>query len=158
MRVGVGSSLSDHDDDSGDFDPDRVRRYLDGDAYFYARSQAALVVRGYRKIPASEQQDIVQTVLAKACQAMSKPDFEFQKEPGAFIRTLAHRACINWFRKHHPDVPVEIDRPSLSPLPLDKIIANERQVLATEILSQLSPTCRELIQKHIFEGLTYAEI
>lgn len=145
-------------DDSGEFDSDRLRRFLDGEAYSYARAQAGLVVRGYRRIPRSEQQDIVQTVLAKACQAMARPDFEIQKDPGVFIRTLAHRACINWFRRNHPNVPMEIDRPSPSPLPLDKIIANERQLLATEILCQLSPGCRDLIEKHVFQGLSYAEI
>ena len=149
--------MSDHGD-SSDLESDRLRRFLDGEAYSYARAQAALVVRGYRKIPRSEQQDIVQTVLAKACQAMARPDFALRKDPGVFIRTLAHRACINWFRRHRPNVPMEIDRPSLSPLPLEKIIANERRLLATEILSRMSPGCRELIEKHVFQGLSYAEI
>jgi RNA polymerase sigma factor (sigma-70 family) len=150
--------VSDREDDSGEIDAGRGDRTLDGDAYLHARAQAGLVVRSYRKIPRSEQQDIVQTVLATACQAMARPDFEFRKEPGVFIRTLAHRACINWFRKFRPDVPIEFDRPSISPLPLDKIIAHERKVLATEIMNQLSPACRELIQKHLFEGLSYGEI
>ena len=149
--------MSDHDESNG-IESDRLRQYLDGEAYAYAREQAGLVVRGYRKIPSSEQQDIIQTVLAKACQAMARPDFEFQKDPAALIRTLAHRACINWFRKRRPDVPMEIDRPSLSPLPLEKVIANERRELATEILKQLSPGCRELIEKHVFQGLSYGEI
>jgi RNA polymerase sigma factor (sigma-70 family) len=157
MWMRVAARLSDHDDDSKDFPPELIRLHLDGDAYTYARAQAALVVRGYN-IPASEQADIVQTVLAQACKAMSKPDFGFQKNPGVFIRTLAHRACINWWRKHHPNVPFEIDRPSLSPSPEDKFHANERALLATHILNQLAPTCRQLIQKHIFEGLSYAEI
>lgn len=150
--------MSDREDDSGNSEAEPGRRALEGDAYTHARAQAGLVVRSYRKIPRSEQQDIVQTVLAKACQAMARPDFEFRKEPGVFIRTLAHRACINWFRKHRPGVPIEFDRPSLSPLPLDKIIAHERVALATEIMSQLAPACRELIQKHLFEGLSYGEI
>lgn len=150
--------MSDREDDSGVFEAGRGGRTLEGEAYDHARAQAGLVVRSYRKIPRAEQQDIVQTVLAKACQAMARPDFQFRKEPGVFIRTLAHRACINWFRKYRPDVPMEYDRPSASPLPLEKIIAHERKVLATEILNQLSPACRDLIQKHLFEGLSYADI
>lgn len=149
--------MSENDDDSGDFEPTRQHHSLEGRAYTYARAQAAMVVRIY-PIPSSEQADIVQTVLAHACQAMAKPDFTVQKDLGAFIRTLAHRSCINWLRKPPPNVTVPIDRPSLSPLPLEKMIANERQGLATQILERLAPTCRELIQKHVYEGLSYAEI
>lgn len=157
MWPGVGASVSDNDD-SGIFEPGRQHRSLEGRAYLYARAQAAMVVRIYHPIPASEQADIVQTVLAHACQAMAKPDFVLQKDLGAFIRTLAHRSCINWLRKPPPHVTVPIDRPSLSPLPDERMIANERQDLATQILERLAPTCRELIQKHVYEGLSYAEI
>lgn len=157
--MGVGTRVPDNDDDFKDLGPDRIHRFLDGDAYLHARTQAALVIRSRRyRIRVSDQADLIQTVLAEACEAMAGPEFTFQKSIGAFIRTLAHRRCIDWVRRNRPNSPLEIDRPSLSPLPDEKIIANERAVLATEILSQLSPTCRELIQKHIFQGLSYAEI
>jgi len=159
MRVGVGTTMSDIDGKSGESGPDRVLRYLDGNAYVYARTQAALIARcGGYDIPSSEQADIVQTVLYEACQAVARPDFKLRKEFGHFIRTLAHRRCIDWWRRNRPNVPMELDRPSLSPLPDEKILANERLALATEIVNQLPPTCRELIEKHIFAGLPYAEI
>ena len=151
--------MPDNDDDSRDLGPDRIHRFLDGEAYLHAQTQAALVVRSRRyHIPVSEQADLVQTVLAEAIEAMAGPDFALHKNIGAFIRTLAHCRCIDWLRRNRPNFPLEIDRPSLSPLPDEKIIANERAVLATEILNQLSPTCRELIQKHVFQGLSYGEI
>lgn len=142
-------------------DSDLLVRYLAGDPAAIAniRDQARRVVhaKGYF-VPFAEREDILQEILLNVYRAASAPGFRLQHGVNAFVRTLAHRRCVDWVRLHRRD-----DSPARSVTPLaggpeEDVLQRERLQIAGQVLETLPPGCRKLIVQRFVEGRSYTEI
>jgi RNA polymerase sigma factor (sigma-70 family) len=140
---------------------DPIARFLKGEEQDLraARATVESVLRfGGYAIPATEREDIVQEVLLDACRALGSPGFRIRRSLDSFLRTLAHRRCIDWRRRRRREQPLNELLPDGGPDPQVTALANERRRLATWIIGSLSVSCRELIRMHVQQNLRYEEI
>lgn len=139
---------------------DLLARYRDGDGEALARIRdfARWVVyeRGYF-VPYPERDDLLQEVLLDVYRAASAPGFRLRHGVEAFVRSVAHRRCIDWVRRRRWSAEALPPTDRTTPGPEGDALARERLELARRVLAKLSPACRELIVKRT-EGLSYAEI
>jgi len=144
--------------DAGD---DLLARYLDGDgeALDRIREFARWVVyeRGYF-VPRPERDDLLQEVLLDVYRAASAPGFELRHGVDAFVRSIAHRRCIDWVRRNRWSAEAAQPTDRTTPGPEGDALARERLELARQVLAKLSTGCRDLIVQRTTEGLSYAEI
>lgn len=149
-----------HDPDGSK--PDLLAQYLKGELPALARvreiARWVVAQRGYF-IPEPEREDLLQEVLLNVYRAASKEGFRLQHGAEAFVRSVAHRRCIDWVRRHRRVVEAGVKpnnpRPSS---PEDEVVATERLRLARRVLVSLPEACRELIVRRTVEGRSYAEI
>jgi len=113
--------------------------------------------RGYY-VPPQESGDLVQQVLLDVCRALGRPGFSLAQGLPAFARSVAHRRCVDWLRRHHAHDPIDPHLPDAGGRPDDKVAEAERRRLALEILSRLSGPCRDLIRMRLESRLSYGEI
>jgi RNA polymerase sigma-70 factor (ECF subfamily) len=152
--------VSERDGEAPD-DAAGIRGILEGDATALeaARRVVQAVARyGGYGIPAADRADIVQQTLLDACAALAKPDFRLRHSLGRLLRTLAHRRCVDWVRRRRPTDPIGDDLVDPDRGAEAHLLDNERRRLATWIVGELDPPCRELIRLHVYENLSYAEI
>jgi len=143
----------------GDGDHDSGRRFLDGDpeTLDQARRLVESVVR-HHGIPSAERADTVQQVLTDAFKRLRTPGFTLRKDVACLLGKIAHARCLDWRNRQRPTVPVREDIPDPGIGPYGVILENERRWSATLALRRLTPSCRRLIDLHIYHEVPYAVI
>ena len=138
-----------------------IREFLLGDSRAVARVEAMIdrVVRfrGYY-VPVDERRDLVQEALLTVCQALSKPGFSVRTGFTAFVRSIAHRRCVDWMRRHRTSLPIEIEGPVSVDPPDHQLAEEEEKAMALEVLKELPEGCRRLIRLHALDQMTYRQI
>ena len=142
-------------------DHDLLAQYLDGDpdAIAQIRDHARRIVyaKGYF-VPVAEREDILQEILLNIYRAASAPGFRLQYGVNAFVRTLAHRRCVDWVRLHCRDDSPARSTEQFAPGPEEEVLNKEKLRYAGHVLEALPSGCRKLIVQRFVEGLSYAEI
>ncbi len=121
------------------------------------RVQRIISFQGYR-IPKPDQEELLQEVLVQIWQAVNKRTFDPERGFWGFVQVVAARRCIDWMRVSR--VPVaNFDAPrDTSVSPLTRLLDREKRETETEVIQQLSPGCRELIERRINDRMSYSEI
>lgn len=138
-----------------------IRDFLQGDSRAVRRAEAEIsrVVRfrGYY-VPEEDRRDLIQEVLLQVCQALARPGFTFTTGFDHFVRSIAHRRCVDWIRRYRVHEAFDPVTPGDQDAPDDQLRESEQHALAAEILGALPERCRDLIRLHLGEGLNYRQI
>lgn len=141
------------------FDP--FRRFLDGDRAAVARVEALVerVVRfrGYY-IPAAERADIVQEVMLDVWQAVNETDFTLNTSLDALVRSISHRACVDWIRRRRPAEAVDPQVADETQRPDRNLLEREQVRLGLQVLRELRPPCRDLFRLFVADRSSYKDI
>jgi len=132
----------------------------EADAIAFVARLARFMVgeRGYF-IPRAEREDVVQEILIHVYRAVSSPAFRLQHGFEAFVRTVAHRRCVDWMRRRQPSESLNPDSASLlAPGPETAVISRESNERALQVLRSLGNSCLELIRLRYRDDLSYHEI
>ena len=113
--------------------------------------------RGYY-IPAHDQEELVQDVIALVWQMLSRPEFTRVRNLRAFVQSIACRRCVDWMRRLRATEPVSPSMEDGGATPDHRYLARERLDLGRRILASLRARCRELIRMFVLEELSYREI
>jgi RNA polymerase sigma factor (sigma-70 family) len=139
---------------------DLVRRFLQEDREAVARVEASIrrVVRfkGYY-IPYGARADIVQEALGDLVAALGR-DPGGVRDLEALARTIAHRQCVTWVRRHRARGEPAAHRDPVADGPEGSLLARERLGLALEVLARLKEPCRELLRLRYVEEMEFARI
>ena len=138
-----------------------VERLLAGDRDVVAevrRVARHVVTYGCYRVPAGERDDTIEEAVLSVYEAFSRDGFALTKGLACFVRKVAHRRCLDLWRQRRDtvEVPPTLADPRTGPDGV--LLANERWIVATQVLEGLSPSCRALIEMHILKGLPYAVI
>jgi RNA polymerase sigma factor (sigma-70 family) len=137
------------------------RRFLKADPDALARAgmliSKVIRFRGYY-IPPDDAEDVRQETLFQVLREMRRPKFDFQGSFDAFIRSVAHRRCVDWMRRHRMMEELPASIPSEAGDPDRPILERERIELGSRVLSLLREACRDLIRLHVGRKMTYSEI
>jgi RNA polymerase sigma-70 factor (ECF subfamily) len=109
-------------------------------------------------VPPDEQDDVVQEILIHVYRAVVAPDFEVEHGFDALVRSVAHRRCVDWLRRHRPAEPLKGDAPSSTPNPESEALTREKRQIVARILRSLSDSCLEVLRLRLVEGLSYRAI
>jgi RNA polymerase sigma factor (sigma-70 family) len=113
--------------------------------------------RGYF-IPADQRADVAQDAHLSLWEECARPGFAVRDGSLPFVRTIAHRRCVDWMRKHRPSAPLDPEMPDGNPRPDTHYLAREEARLGLLVLQGLREPCRELLRLHTVEGKGYTEI
>jgi RNA polymerase sigma-70 factor (ECF subfamily) len=113
--------------------------------------------RGYY-VPAQERDDLVQETIVHAVRAASEPGFEARLGFAAFVRSLAHRRCVDWMRGYRSIAPLNPSLSSTEPSPERQAMARESMGAIGRALASLGYACRQLLRLRLLSGLSHREI
>jgi RNA polymerase sigma factor (sigma-70 family) len=146
---------------AGHPDDQLVREFLLGRtrAVMHVEAWIRRVVRfrGYY-VRYQDRRDLVQQVLLELCEALARPEFVLTSGFAPFVRSLAHRRCVDWIRHRRAPGPLDKAIPSVALSPDEKLLERELAELARGILEKLQEPCRDLIRLHVMETLSYRQI
>ena len=107
-----------------------------------------------------EAEDIVQEVFMKMWIMGNKLD-EYN-DPGALAATMTRNSCIDMLRKwKHIDNAKEgseVLNPDPSPSPYEQMVKSENEQIIDNIIEDLPPLYRDVVQLREINGLSYEEI
>jgi RNA polymerase sigma factor (sigma-70 family) len=136
-----------------------VGRFAGGDRAVVAavveQIKSVVHARGHY-VALADRGDVVQQAMIDVIHAVRVRDFSSDTEFRRFVRTIAHRRCVDWLRQDRRRVrllEIELPEPSISG-PLTR----ERRQLAAQVLAGLRPACRKIIALRIGRALSYAEL
>lgn len=109
-------------------------------------------------IPAHDRDDLEQEVMTEVWQAVNRSSFDVAAGFWAFVELVTSRRCIDWRRRHRVTLPLQESLRDRRAGPSERILDDERSVIAAEILRQLDPDCSEIVGMRFREGLQYKEI
>ena len=123
-----------------------------------ARIARSVVGTSSYVIPRGDGEDLVQEVVVQVYRAACDPDFIAGRDFPAFVRTIAHRRCVDWIRRRHPAEEIDPESASDQPAPDVILIRQERIERGRAVLRLLAPSCVRLIRLRAYHGLPYREI
>lgn len=138
----------------------RRLRHGDPDAVNQVRARVSRIL-AYRglAIPKEERDDLEQEVMTEVWQAVNRPSFDATAGFWGFVEVVTSRRSIDWLRcgkrarAEAPPAPEDRNKG-----PLRDALKRERLLLASEALSALHPSCRELITLRLKDGKTYGQL
>lgn len=112
-----------------------------------------------------EQEDALQEIWLRVHEQRAALDPARYAELGAWLRTIAHRRCIDLLRRRR-DLPVEhidalCERAQSEPGPPSaeqQLAERELEQVVQAFAGRLAPPWQRFFQLHFVEGLDYAEI
>jgi len=138
-----------------------LARFLAGDPAAVARvsdwARGVIAGRGYY-VPDSEQEDLLQETIIQIYRAASAPDFALQQTAVAFVRSVAHRRCVDWLRCRRIERPFNPESVSPGAGPDEALLKDEKTTRALRVLALLGESCRRLIHLRVGDGLPYRVI
>lgn len=138
-----------------------ARQFVAGNEHAVAHVQAMIArvvrFRGYY-IPTQDQGDVIQEVMLQLCQAFSRPGFSFTRNMDAFVRSVAHRRCVDWMRQRRVTEELPEVMADAAVRPDGAFLERERSDLALRVLQEMAEPCRDLIRLHAGESMTYPQI
>lgn len=144
----------------GSSDSDRVGRFGRGEPEEIANvarlARYMVSEHGYY-VPRDEQDDVVQEILVHVYRVVVAPDFEIEHGFEALVRSVAHRRCVDWLRRHRPAEPLRGEARSFSTPESEALRREKRQVVA-RVLRSLSRSCLEVLRLRLSQGLSYRDI
>lgn len=142
-------------------DEELLRRFQAGDpgALRTIAGWARQVVSFKRfHVPFDDRDDLVQESIAGLWRAVSREGFALRRGLRPLVTTIASARCIERLRRFRPIEAADVDPPDRGPGPYETLQhLDEREQLRMSI-RRLSGACREIIQLHFFEEVSYAEI
>jgi len=113
---------------------------------------------GALTIPEQERDDLKQEVVTEIWRAVNRSRFDPTGGFWGFVEVVTARRCIDWLRSRREKVDLPHELETLTASPLDSALINERTELASDILMELEPECRELITLRLRDNVSYREI
>lgn len=116
-----------------------------------------MAFRGYY-IPTDERDDVVQEVVLQVYRAATSRGFRVDQSFERFVRTVAHRRCVDWMRGHRSTSPLNPSLVSEDSDPERRLLSREAMDRGRRVLRSLSFACAQLVRLRLVEGLTYRAI
>ena len=138
-----------------------LRQFLSGDPAAAKKVQRwAWEIVFFKRlgIPTDDHDDIVQDTLASVIRAARKPDFVLQKGLRNFVRTVAIARCIDHVRRKRPTGVLDENHPDPGHDPYRDLLERDESGRLRWALQQLEVRCQQIIARHYFEELSYAQI
>jgi len=117
-----------------------------------------ILAHGGLAIPKPEREDLGQEVLTEIWQAVNRRRFDFAGGFWGFVEVVTSRRSIDYLRARREQSSIPGDVTSGEKGPLSRALDQERAHLASEVLSALDDSCRELITLRLRNDLSYREI
>ncbi len=134
-----------------------LQRFLDGDTHAH-RTVTSWVrdVVDFRAwgMTREEREDVVQQSVIDAWRAASQSEFLVRVGLRAMVRNIAARRCVDWIRRRRTYVDLPDDLPDAADDTHDAV----HRARVHAILLDLRPACRDLLQLHYLDDLTYQQI
>lgn len=113
--------------------------------------------KGYYVLP-DDREDLVQEILIHVHRAVSGPGFRLRSGFDGLVRSVAHRRCVDWMRRHKRGADEPASVAAAPPDPEKVLLSQERIERGLHVLRNLGWACREIIRMRIGEGLRYRQI
>lgn len=140
---------------------DWARRLRRGDpsAAQEVRARVSRILQ-YRSlsIPEADREDLEQEIVTEVWQAVNRTGFDVSAGFWGFVEVVSSRRCIDWLRARRQGSPLSEELRFAGAGPLSGVLEKERARLASVVLAELDPSCRDLITLRLRDGLSYAEV